>query len=705
MNSIYAPLQIVHDFKFVALNVKDDYSVLDTLDYSGKLEYVKSRIDKLKRIGYGGLVMNVDYREYLGHSDDFRLFFESAEYAKAQGMRVWIYDEQYYPSGSAGGRTLVNHPELEAIGLSCVVRNFSIDSTLGAIRVPSPAGHSELKYAVMAPIIDGEVDYAKKTVISGHKDLGGGLCYDAPNGDWRVWCFFVRPLYEHTGFAQGTRASRRYISIYNKKAVEQFYKVTFEDGYCAFSDGPLSGIVDATFTDEPYSPFYRKAASTVQSRTLMPSCSIYDEPNSDVAMYPYVPWEMSLPERYRDRYGIDIDVDLPDIFDSTPNTKEARVRFYALLSNMAREAYAETMKELLAREGVMFSGHYYGEESFDFQPVMYGDAIDHLSVMGIPGCDVLWSDINRLRYSVSCKMASSAAHLSSKKDVMIEASNMVDPDQNITLPWLKAAMSVIFTHGVTKITSYYGENLLPEDEMRQYTEHVTALARLFDGSKYKVNTLLYYPFENMCSARPPLNEETGAYLGFDDSIGIGETVAKLIKRQVSFDFINKKNLLLSQICDGYLLTVNGERVEYIVFPDISWLDCEVAEFVAKAEKNGVKVIFDSTNNEICNLRFTYRTLSDGIYPEPCVKLDSEKPYVLAMERSFGEREIFMLTNTDTSPVSISVGIRAKGECTFATLNHLTGERQMLEPVIVAEMAQIPIEIGALETVIIEKQTV
>ena len=241
--------------------------------------------------------------------------------------------------------------------------------------------------------------------------------------------------------------------------------------------------------------------------------------------------------------------------------------------------------------------------------------------------------------------------------------------------------------------------------MRQYTEHVTALARLFDGSKYKVNTLLYYPFENMCSARPPLNEETGAYLGFDDSIGIGETVAELIKRQVSFDFINKKNLLLSQICDGYLLTVNGERVEYIVFPDISWLDCEVAEFVAKAEKNGVKAIFDSKNNEICNLRFTYRTLSDGIYPEPCVKLDSEKPYVLAMERSFGEREIFMLTNTDTSPVSISVGIRAKGECTFATLNHLTGERQMLEPVIVGEMAQIPIELGALETVIIEKQTV
>ena len=202
---IYAPLQIVHDFRFTALNVKDDYSILDRLDYNGKLEYIKSRIDKLLRIGYGGLVMNVDYRNYLQDPSAFRLFYQSAEYAKKKGMRVWIYDEQYYPSGSAGGLTLVDHPELEAVGLFCVSGNFTVDESVGAIRISSPCGYSELKYAMAAPVIDGEVRHGERIIISDRRDLGGGLCFHAPIGEWRVWCFFLRPLYEHTKYCYSTR--------------------------------------------------------------------------------------------------------------------------------------------------------------------------------------------------------------------------------------------------------------------------------------------------------------------------------------------------------------------------------------------------------------------------------------------------------------------------------------------------------------------
>lgn len=95
--SKHGPLQIVHDFKFAALNVKDDYSILDTLDQNGKLDYIKSRIDRLHRLGYGGLVMNVDYNDYLKNPPAFHLFFECAHYAKEKGLQIWIYDEQYYP--------------------------------------------------------------------------------------------------------------------------------------------------------------------------------------------------------------------------------------------------------------------------------------------------------------------------------------------------------------------------------------------------------------------------------------------------------------------------------------------------------------------------------------------------------------------------------------------------------------------------------
>ena len=92
----HGPLQIVHDFKFVALNVKDDYSHLDGLDREGKVAYIKTRLDRLRALGYGGVVMNIDYTDYMRVPEAFDIFFEAAAYAKEIGLAVWIYDEQYY---------------------------------------------------------------------------------------------------------------------------------------------------------------------------------------------------------------------------------------------------------------------------------------------------------------------------------------------------------------------------------------------------------------------------------------------------------------------------------------------------------------------------------------------------------------------------------------------------------------------------------
>ena len=85
------PLQIVHDFKFTALNVNDNYSSLERMRQEEKITHIKARIDRLHRIGYGGVVMNVDYKEYLKNPDAFKVFFECAKYAKTLGMYVPVF--------------------------------------------------------------------------------------------------------------------------------------------------------------------------------------------------------------------------------------------------------------------------------------------------------------------------------------------------------------------------------------------------------------------------------------------------------------------------------------------------------------------------------------------------------------------------------------------------------------------------------------
>ena len=406
------PLQIVHDFRFTALNVRDDYSFLDTACHEEKLKYMKKRVDRLCEKGYGGIILNVDHIDYLESEESFERVKEVALYAKEKGMRVWLYDEQYYPSGAAGGMTLVGHPELEASALSCVTKQIDIHKGEGAIRVPSPLGHSQLKFAFAVPVVNGKEDFDGRIDISECSDVAGGLCFDAPIGEWQVYCFFERVLFEATKLCQGTRASRRYINIRSKKAVERFYDVTFENGYNRLFD-KLGDVVDAVFTDEPNTPLYISWKNP-QRRTAFESFSKYDFSNNDIPVYPFVPWQEDMPGLFKERYGYDLSSVLVDIFVETDKTKKARCDFYTLLSEMALEAFPRQMQDKLSKLGVNLSGHYYGEEAFDVQPFYYGDILEHLAAMGVPGCDNLKSEADALRYCNACKLASSAAHISNK---------------------------------------------------------------------------------------------------------------------------------------------------------------------------------------------------------------------------------------------------------------------------------------------------
>ncbi len=647
------PLQIVHDFRFTALNVSDDYSFLDTACHEEKLKYMKKRVDSLLKKGYGGIVLNVDHRDYLESQESFERVREIALYAKSLGMRVWLYDEQYYPSGSAGGFTLLGHPEYEASALSLVTKHICINKGEGAIRVPSPLGHSPLRFAIAVPVIDGKEVFEKRIDASSCTDIAGGLCFDAPIGEWKVYCFFERVLFEATKLCQGTRASRRYINIRSKEAVERFYDVTFENGYNKLFER-LGDAVDAVFTDEPNTPLYISWRNP-QRRTAFESFSKYDFSNNDIPVYPFVPWHKDVPGLFRERYGCDLSSVLVDIFVETDLTKKARCDFYSLLSDMALEAFPKQMQKKLSCLGVNLSGHYYGEEGFDVQPFYYGDILEHLSAMGIPGCDNLKSEADALRFCNACKLASSAAHISGKDRVMIEASNMTDRNQNITPELAKEAVSIMFVHGVNLITSYYSENLFNEKGMKDFTNHISNLTTLFDGGKYVTDTFLYYPFEEFCATLEPEGTlEVGD--GFHDRFGVMETSKKLMQSKAAFDFINSKRLLECEICDGYIISPNRNRICNIVLPNTGFIqNPKLSEYLEKAKQKGINVITDGKDVSF-----------DGI--SKILSMDDNDPYILFMNKSFDGYDLYMIVNTKDESFETSVNIPCKEGDRFCSIN-------------------------------------
>jgi hypothetical protein len=97
----FRPLQIIHGF-----------------DYLGHSEYtIRQGIGALKELGIGGLVVNVSFKDYMRSKEQWEIFQTGLRIAERLGLRLWLYDEDGYPSGAAGGLVLERNPEWEAIGL------------------------------------------------------------------------------------------------------------------------------------------------------------------------------------------------------------------------------------------------------------------------------------------------------------------------------------------------------------------------------------------------------------------------------------------------------------------------------------------------------------------------------------------------------------------------------------------------------------
>src|SRR5271165_4139897 len=74
-------------------------------------------IQQLTKQGFGGVVCNVSFDDYLVSETKWRSFERAVVEAKKAGWALWLYDERGYPSGNAGGIVLHDRPEWEASGL------------------------------------------------------------------------------------------------------------------------------------------------------------------------------------------------------------------------------------------------------------------------------------------------------------------------------------------------------------------------------------------------------------------------------------------------------------------------------------------------------------------------------------------------------------------------------------------------------------
>ncbi len=358
----------------------------------------------MKEMGLGGYFMHSRaglITEYLG-DEWFDLINEVADAAEADGMEAWLYDEDRWPSGSAGGKVTVD-PQYRMKSLYVFESGPDLltwDDQSIALYVAKLDGINLWAYeeldtsAITCPNCAGcadPVNCAIKAVI----ERLAPTVEDKP-GVWKVLRFAIVPDPCNSNY-NGTT----YIDTMSRKATDKFIEMTHEE-YRKRCGNRLGRSIKGIFTDEPHRGH---CFDNRREKDGVMSCSTC--------------WTDDIFEEFEKRYGFACRPILPELFYRFEGkmVSPVKLHYIDLADNLFLERFAKPINEWCERNGIIFTGHVLHEDSLMNQTVPEGSLMRFYEHMGYPGVDCL-TEHNRCYWIV--KQLSSATRQLGKKWLLSE---------------------------------------------------------------------------------------------------------------------------------------------------------------------------------------------------------------------------------------------------------------------------------------------
>lgn len=343
--------------------------------WNGELDEaeLKRQIDVLQGMGMGGFFMHSRtglQTEYLG-PEWFRLINACADAGERLGLEGYLYDEDRWPSGTAGGRVTENPrfqmKYLKMVAVPAAEFQWPAESVaVFAVDLKETSYHDCLRLSRETP----PASYAGKTVLVFSVEA-------MPRGSF------------YNGFT--------YADTLNREATDEFLKLTHEQ-YKAQCGDRLGRSIRAIFTDEPH-------------RGALFGGFGLDTPER----FQMVPWTARVPEEFQKRFGYDLVERLPELFLRKDGQAVAQVKwhFVELLQAMFLENWARPIHAWCQKNRLAFTGHVLHEDSLSCQVAMQGSLMRFYECMDWPGVDVL-GEGNRCYWIVK-QLASVARQLGQKQ--------------------------------------------------------------------------------------------------------------------------------------------------------------------------------------------------------------------------------------------------------------------------------------------------
>ena len=514
------------------------------------------QLEILKKMGFGGAHMHVRSgmaTPYL--SDEYMALIKACvEKCKKEDMLAWLYDEDRWPSGAAGGivtkdkryraRELTFIPEKLETGEDCkLLACYDIE-------------------------LDAEGYMANYKMIAEDET--------AKHDKWYAY----QKLQEESPWYN----NQTYINTLDKAAMDRFIEVTYESYNRTISED-FGQTVPAIFTDEPQ--FSRKD-------TLG-----YAAEKADLTF----PWTDNLPETFAAAYdGEDLLAALPEIVWERADREPSLVRYHYHDHVCQRfvEAFADNCGRWCDEHGLALTGHMMEEPSLHSQTAALGEAMRSYRGFKLPGIDMLCASFEY----TTAKQAQSAVHQYGREGMLSELYGVTNWDfdfrgHKLHGDW-QAALGVTIRVPHLSWVSMAGEAKRDYPASIHYQSPWWEKYSLVEDHFARVNTALtrgkpvvkvgvIHPVESYWLHWGP-REQTGM-LRHNMDQNFQNLTKWLLFGDIDFNFISES--LLPELCEeaGNPLKVGEMQYEAIVVANCETLRSTTLERLESFKAAGGKLIF------------------------------------------------------------------------------------------------------------------
>ncbi|WP_217592257.1 hypothetical protein [Cohnella sp. GbtcB17] len=541
------------------------------------------KLDRLASLGIGGIVTNVPWDDrYLQNESAFRELAAHMEAVREMGLGIWLYDEKGYPSGSADGLALSDHPELQARGLYRIsVRGSGIAPVVVSVPDDGIRFYSASLHSLEEAASGGTGAKCAETAPDGLTVRTEGI-----EGEWVLHAYVEKYLYEGTHAERNGWSPRRYPNLLDSRAVRRFIETTYEPYAVHIGQGRIGEAVSAFFTDEP---------------SLMAAYQNTEETYARAV----VPWTEALPGRFEREHGYALAPCLHALFEGDGVAERTvRVQFYRTVSSLLAESYFRQLADWCRTRGIHFSGHALLEESMVYHTAYYGSLMRVLREMPFPGVDMLTTRPRRyvddpFGYLLAPKFVSSAARAAGRRDVMAEICPVhFDPsgaftyDGDASLSDMTGTANLLYMGGVTHINSYYNALEMGEEQYRRYCAHVGRLGVMLEGAAHLPDVGVYYGIETYQADYKPIRQAVRHQSGsmWDRHESLLATARGLLSAGLDFNFLDDRAITDAELKGG-ALEVGGIAYRVVLMQNVEVIPLAVLEKLQRFEASGGRIVW------------------------------------------------------------------------------------------------------------------